>query len=425
MKFYSQIVKELCCSEKPKAPLNKLRNFSYYARLVKIRQVCYSGRLFYAPMTILHIGQLGIGLWSHTAPSLRERRVEMLAQEASRRGQTVTLTATPPYISPRLSHAHGVTIVRHASLNPQQPGGWVYIALSFWTLWRQQPDVAHLHGWRAGALAWLAALLTPESKIVWTIDTLSPQKNTRERLILRQAAYVCDMVTVPSRTLQYLLHTLYNVRAHYIPDGYAPATLRPLSLSHMGLRSGQYYVVLGGSVKTLQRIHKLYGKIISRKKLVLVAADGETVPATAKEPRAVWLENVFSRRLDAVLRGAAAVIIADETVTTETLLSAMAHGRAIFAPAVARYEEVLGVDGHYFRLTRLQELTALWRAATKKNFTGRLLGAQAQARASRHFTWERVTKEYIAAYAASAHAQAIDSLAAAPVQSKELSAVGK
>lgn len=376
-------------------------------------------------MTILHIGQLGIGLWAHTPPAGRERRVEMLAQHSSQRGHKVTILATAPYISSRLTHAFGIAVVRRLSLNPQQPGGWVYLLMCLWTLWRQQPHVVHLHGWRAGALAWLAALVSPESTIMWTTDSIGAGKRVVQRLIALQAQRVCDAITSPSRTVQYLLYHFYGVRSRYIPDGYAPATIPSLPPTQFGVRAGQYYVILGNSDAALARVSKLYKKIRSQKKLAMAVPQHEKVATQlGRERRIVLTENFYGRRLQSLLQHATAVVIADGSVPTETLLSAMAYGRLILAPNEARYQEILGVAGRYYRPTRPQELLDLWQASLKKGSPRQLLGRQAHTRATHHFTWDRVTSEYLTAYAGQRHAVAIDSLLV-PATQNQLSVARK
>lgn len=376
-------------------------------------------------MTILHIGQLGISIWPHTAPSARERRVEMIARESSRRGHKVTILGTVPYVATRLGHTFGITLISRPSLNPQQPGGWLYVFTSFWTLWRQQPHVVHLHGWRAGALAWLAALLSPESVVVWSIDTVSPRKSFWQRLVAKQAHAVCDHLTVPSRTIQYFLYHFYRVRSRYIPDGYLPATLSPLPLKRFGVRAEQYYVLLGSSAAALQRVVKLYGKMKSRKKLVVAqSTDTSLVRHLRRESRTLVTEHLTGRRLDALLRGTAGVIVADATVAPETLLTAMAYGRMVIAPHDPLYQETLGVTGKYYRMNRLQELSELWQASAKKNSPRHALGRLARARAIHHFTWERVTSEYLTTYVGQHQTVTVDSVVV-PAPQTQLSVANK
>ncbi|MEX1997674.1 MAG: glycosyltransferase family 4 protein [Candidatus Andersenbacteria bacterium] len=352
-------------------------------------------------MKVIFIGQLGVRVGSPGQKTPREERIINLGRALAQRGHRVTVVTTKPYSNPTLRNYYGITFVPKASFDREYPGGWLYVILSLLTLWRQQPDVAHLHGWRTASLAWLAALLSPETTFIWTVDALPQHFPLAARLVARQAGRVCDVMTTPTRTLQYLLLQHYNLRAAYIPDGYTRQLLKdiPLASLGLGLRKEQYCLLLASEVTTIRAALRAYATTKSRKKLVIVA-----------EPTAAWerlinrksfvhfIGKKYGRQLRTLVRQAACVIATEDTPNLEVLLQAMDSGRSIIAANISLYQELLGVTAQFYRSKRRNELSGLLQATIKRRSFQRAWGATARQRARHHFTWERVLPEYLAAY---------------------------
>src|SRR3989344_4605547 len=182
-------------------------------------------------MKILFLGQRGIPTWSRTA--LREKRVEALASALAQAGHQVVVTCSKPFVSPSLRRFNGVSLQHVFSLNPNHPGGWLHAILSLRYIFGTH--VVNFHGWRMAALSPLAVLLNPFATFVWTVDFLPNRFTWLTDIVARRAQAACDVVTVPTRELQWLLLHNFGIHAQYVPDGYTPEVLPAIPVSRFGL----------------------------------------------------------------------------------------------------------------------------------------------------------------------------------------------
>lgn len=349
-------------------------------------------------MQILFIGQNGTAHWPQAIPSSPEWRVDRLARSLSQQGHQVAIVATPPFASKRLTHTHNVDIISRPSLNPERPGGWLYLFFSLWTLWRRQPDVVHLQGWRVASVSWLAALLSPETNLVWTIPTLPMRHPRLAKIVAWQAKHIVDAITTTSRTVQYVLLQTYQLQAEYIPDGYFPLPLKDIPPRHFGLRKDQYVVALGSNEIALKNVMRAFARVATRKKLLVLQPASPAYHSILRGKKNIEFGgHLQGRALASLIRQAAAVIVADTTVSNETLLHAMDSGRKITAINDTRYQEILGVAGTYVRPGKVLELTAELKQSIRQRSKG-VPSPEAQKRAQAHFTWDRIIPEYLSAY---------------------------
>lgn len=320
----------------------------------------------------------------------------MLGRAVVEAGHGVTVLGTKPYHDSNVTNLRGIHLVAKASLNPEHPGGWLYIFLSLLTVWRQQPDILHLHSWRSASLAWLAALFSPETTIVWTIDALPRRHFWLARLIAQQTSKVCDVITVPTRTLQYVLLTQCGLATNYIPDGYEPSRLKDLPLKSFNLRKSQYCLLLASDAATIRQAIRAFTATKSRKKLVIVASPAAPWQRLINRKSFVsFVGEKTGRQLTTLVRNAASVIVAPEYKHLETVLQAMNSGRSLVAANTTLLQETIGVTGQYFRPGKIAELRDAIALALKSSPAR---GAAAKKRAQNHFTWERITPEYLALY---------------------------
>ena len=89
-------------------------------------------------MHIAFIGQLGLPAGLHDAT---EQRVEGLATTLAAQGAKVTVFCTTPYTPANLNRFTGVELRHIPSLDPRQPGGWLYTFLSVLFLLRLRPEI--------------------------------------------------------------------------------------------------------------------------------------------------------------------------------------------------------------------------------------------------------------------------------------------
>ncbi len=371
-------------------------------------------------MRVLFLGQCGIP--AHSYRDARERRVEALAGALAVGGHEVTVTCSRPYTTHSIRRYRGITLKHVFSLRPDIPGGWVHALLAAALVWRGKYDVVHLHGWRLGVLGPLLVLFDPEATFIWTIDSVPvlPRLSRRWRsqlltLAATRAGRACDVVTVPTRPMQYQLLLEYSLRAHYVPDGYTPMLLPDMPAKIFGLRRGQYCATTAVTYSQVRFVAGAYSKVKTRKRLVIFQEPRGVYRRLATEyPCLRFVGTQAGRTRLSLLRQAAVLVLTDRKMPAEELLQCMAAGKTIVAMTEPRFEEVLGVsarfvhDGDTAGLTKaINELASsgpTWRqAATKRSDANRsdvAWGASAQWRARTHFTWERIGREYTELYRA-------------------------
>jgi glycosyltransferase involved in cell wall biosynthesis len=349
-------------------------------------------------MKILFLGQLGLPI-GFSRPTSRETRVLALANLLSEQGHLVTVQATPGF-SPKHVKKWGRISVRHAmSFHPEKPGGWLYEFLSLITLWKLQPDVVHIQSFKAAVLSRLGALLSPQTTFVWTIDSLPSDQHFFTRLGLRLALGVMDVITCPSRLVQYRLLTEFGVRSLYIPDGYSLASLEPLKPSQWGLRKGQYVVTWVKNPASLSLVAKAYRKTHSRKKLVVLV--DEMMPSLkriATRYPFLLLISATTPRVQHSLISQAAVAIGAEEGPLPFLLQVMEAGVATLAFNYSLNQEVLGTTGRFVEKDDSDGLQQILASLLFYPAQRNTLGSKAKKRARAHFLWQRILEEYTTAY---------------------------
>jgi len=392
-------------------------------------------------MKITFFGQLGLPQPSERDGSTAVNRVEALARQFALEGHRVTVFGTAPYLSS--GNYHGVELKQFPSLDPTKPGGWIYLVFGLIFLFFHPAEVVHVHGWRAAFLLFLTTrFLFRNTRIVWTIDALPVSR--MERIVLSPiTSYLSPSITTSSRTLQYRLLVEYNVRAAYVPDGYAVPKVADISVARFGLKKNSYVVALVNSPHALRRVAKAYAASKTRKKLVVLQSPiGEYKRLQKKYPfiklmgheKSILVLAVNSRadrsrnQLEtdyslsgrtrrSIIANAAAVIIGDDEVSTAILLEAMHAKQAIIALNNSRYQEIMGVTGQYFaaqdRHGLASALMGVLTDAPRQTQWGRL----AAKRAQRHFTWPRIIEDYHTLYAPAVRPVPMDSAYLVPILS--------
>jgi glycosyltransferase involved in cell wall biosynthesis len=360
-------------------------------------------------MKILFIGQRGIPTLSRVA--LRERRVEALATSLAAAGHAVTVTCARPFISASLRRFNGVQLHHVPSFSPEVAGGWMYTLLEVFSLARSQSNAVHLHGWRMAFLLPLAALLRPEATFVWTIDELPQHFVPLAGMVARWAEAVCDATVVPTRQLQYRLLQTFGVHARYIPDGYAAYALPQIPASRFGLRKDQYCITTATAISDVRAVARGYAEAKTRKKLVVLAEKVGPWRRLARQYPFLSFVGTVGRWEELSLLGqAATVIVAGATTPHEIVLQVMNSKRAVVASALPQYEEVLGVTASFFRAGDTAGLAEALTEITSRHPKQAARGSRAQRRAAAHFSWSRITAEYLDLYSIlTAHRVVIDS----------------
>lgn len=334
-------------------------------------------------MQITFYGQLGLPLLTQRKQDTAEHRVEALALKLADEGHEVTILGTSPFLKD--GNYHGINLKFIPSLVPDQPGGWFYLLLSLFYLWRTQPAVLHVHTAPAAHLLALTKWLFPETVIVYTVD------NLQRRASFHMPHFALSNITTPSRTLQYRLLTQHGIRATYIPDGFTLPVLPALKPSFFNLKKGQYVVLLASQPKAIRQAKQAYKKTRSKKQLVLAS-------------------KFSGREKRSLISHAAAVILADDTTPTQTVLETMNSQKAIIASNESRYQELLGTCAQFYKTGDMATLTQALRQVIAKPKNQTIWGKKAQQRACSHFTWQRILPEYLTTYTPNHRIVPVDSV---------------
>lgn len=346
-------------------------------------------------MKIWFIGQLGIpeyGLQNTVSGS----RIEALSVRLAEQGHEVFVACVKGLIPGFLSQFKGINLVHISCLNPLKPGGWLYTILSILKASKSQPDIVHVHGWKAGSLIRLAALLSPETTYIWTIEGIPSSRLAR--FVAWQAKGVFDAVTAPSRQMQYLLLHLYNLRTVYVPDGYSELELEDIPVKTWGLRRGQYTILFAEHSQDVEWIGSIYEKVITRKKLIVICPKSlNTKALTKKYPFLLFLDDLGERSIYSLVSQSAALIVSDPYMSSNYLLHGMDAMTPILSISHPHFEEILGTTATIVKRGNLDidnELTSVVKFASNVNLQTR----KASSRARSHFSWSRVLAEYLSLY---------------------------
>ena len=313
-------------------------------------------------MKITYIGQTGLAPLSPPGTNQRANRVQSLAVNAAQAGHDVTLVSSPLFTFADLVHVHGLTT--------------------------------------ATSLLWLAALISPKTAYVLTIDSLPARPSLAARLILWQARRVCDRITVTTRQLQYTLLTAYNTRATYIPDGYVSPSIKPIPAKNFGLRRGQYVLNYITDKADLSWLAKSYKTLKTSKKIVALVAPASfsDLQAVAKRNKIDLIELHGHRQLASLASHAALIILPGLNTPLDVILQAMAAKKAIIASTYHLHQETLGTSAQFVQAGDTKSLaSALQNIINNKNNQAKY-AKQAHRRASAHFQLSRIIPEYLRLY---------------------------
>jgi glycosyltransferase involved in cell wall biosynthesis len=357
-------------------------------------------------MYIVFWGQLGLTkLLEKDLPS-SEQRVETLGTYMANKGNDVVVLATKAYENTPKNQSIIVTPLPSSS---KSTGGWLYVFLGLVYILRHRPQIVHIHGWQTAMLASLTKPLFRSTTMVWTIDSL-PKHVWLYGKIAPLMAKSFDIITVPTRTMQYRLLTQFSLRAQYIPDGYVPSKLADASLTAFKLRREQYAVALVNSPESLRTVAEAYAKTNSRKKLVVSKYGTGSYARLARQfPFLRFIGEISGRSWQSVVNNAAVVVLGDATTSSSTLLKTMNSARNIVAINEPSYQELLSVTGQYYHPTDINGLVDILTKALKKDNTHNW-GEKAHKRAFAHFRWERILSEYLNVYCIDCKKVSMDSL---------------
>ncbi len=338
-------------------------------------------------MKILFIGQKGVP--AHTYNDSDEKRVEILAGLLAAAGHEVAVTCSASYAKSRFRTFAGAKLIYPYVRNES---GWLQALTGIVSLWRLRPDVIHVHSWPVALLIWLAPFL-PKATYLWTISSLPRKSSKSVRYLARRAAHAFDVITTPSRYVQYGLFHTYGLIARYLPDGYLTSNLAPIPAAHWNLRKGQYVVAFASDNQEAKHLIELHTSSQTKKKMVLVGAGPSGKYKPSNRNVKIITDN-GERALISLIQHSSAVIVGRSAKHRAFLLCAMAAGKPILAVNAPLHTEALGAAGILVSALQGEDARAYLQLLTTHNHTQKQLAAAAQKRARKHFQWKRLLKEY-------------------------------
>ncbi|MEO6077750.1 MAG: hypothetical protein ABIP54_03110 [Candidatus Andersenbacteria bacterium] len=269
--------------------------------------------------------------------------------------------------------------------------GFINYFFSIFRIYSFKPNTIHVHGWNcAFSLFFLRFLLPSHTSLLLTVNTSPIGIYQKFASIITN---MFDHVFASSRTVQYQLLSIYNIKSFYIPNGYTKPYLEDIKPRIFGLRENQYGVILSQSLDTITRIAKAYASAKSKKKLVIFAQNpSKDLQRIIKiypfiTPFSLPFE---SRGAQSIVRKASFVILEDQSYSP-LLLQAMDMDRVIIASTNPYIEEILGTTGFYYASADIDHLAYLLKQASKGLLKPKY---SSSTRAQHHFTWEKAGLEY-------------------------------
>ena len=265
-----------------------------------------------------------------------------------------------------------------------------------------KPNTIHVHTFQGAILLNFLQFLVPnQTTMIWTLSslpTLSSHLQTKLfQVFLQFFTKLFDRVVTPTRTLQYQLLAIYEVKSLYIPDGYTEPILNDIQPRQYGLRNNQFGVILSNSLDTISTTAKLYKGLKSKKKLVVFCEQ----PSREFKKIVKYYPFITPFALPMTSRGAQSIartagfVIIDDPSFSPLLLQAMDANRVVIATTSPYIEEILGTAGFYYHTDDTAHLSDLMQKSVKNILTPKY---SPSLRAKHHFTWEKIGSEYEHAY---------------------------
>jgi len=239
-------------------------------------------------MKIAFIGQKGIP----TKTGGVERQVEDLAVNLVRNGHEVFVYARSSYNPENLKEWRGVKIITVPSIPSKNLDAITATLFACLDLIRRKYDVIHFQSIGPASMLWLARILSPRTKIVFTFhcqDYYHQKWGSFAKAYLKFGEKVgnllADKVIITSHSLLKYAKGKYHNNPVYIPSSAKLNDLVPAQeITKWGLTKNNYIAYIGRLVrhKGVHFLIKAYQEITTDKKLVIVG-DGSYTDDYVKE----------------------------------------------------------------------------------------------------------------------------------------------
>ena len=314
-------------------------------------------------MKIAFIGQKGIP----TKTGGVERQVEDLALNLVKAGHEVFVYARSSYNQEKLQAWQGVKIITVPSVPSKNLDAITATFFACLDLVRRKYDIIHFQSIGPASMLWLARILSPRTKIVFTFhcqDYHHQKWGAVARAYLKFGEKIGNMlankVIITSHALLKYAQNKYKNNPVYIPSS-AKLTeiIAAKEISKWGLTENNYIAYIGRLVrhKGVHYLIKAYQEIKTDKKLVIVGEGSytddyvkELHDLAANNPNIIFTGNQSGRTLQELFSNTAIFVQPSESEGLSfALLEGMAYARPCLVSDIEPNLEALAGTGVAFK----------------------------------------------------------------------------
>ena len=363
-------------------------------------------------MKIAFIGQKGIP----TKTGGVERQVEDLAVNLVRNGHEVFVYARSSYNPENLKEWRGVKIITVPSIPSKNLDAITATLFACLDLIRRKYDVIHFQSIGPASMLWLARILSPRTKIVFTFhcqDYYHQKWGSFAKAYLKFGEKVgillADKVIITSHSLLKYAKGKYHNNPVYIPSSAKLNDLVPAQeITKWGLTKNNYIAYIGRLVrhKGVHFLIKAYQEITTDKKLVIVG-DGSYTDDYVKElhdlaqnnPNIIFTGNQNGPVLKELFSNTAIFVQPSESEGLSfALLEGMAYARPCLVSDIEPNLEALGDTGVSFKSGDYLDLKAKLQDMLNHQSDLAALGAKALVRVKTEYDADNIAQQTINLY---------------------------
>lgn len=364
-------------------------------------------------MKIAFIGQKGIP----TKTGGVERYVENLAVNMVAAGHEVTVYSRSSYNTERLKEWNGIRIITTPSIASKNLDAITSTFFACLDLVRRRYDIIHFQSIGPGSLLWLAKLLKPRTKIVFTFhcqDYYHKKWGRFAKFYLKFGEIVGnilgDKVFTVSKSLAQYAKDHYKADAQCIPSSAQISELAPADqiTKEWGLTKDSYIVSIGRLIrhKGIHYLIKAYKELKTDKKLVIVG-DGsftddyvtELKELAAGNDNIIFTGNQTGQALKEFYSNAAIFVQPSESEGLSfALIEAMSYARPCVVSDIDSNREGLADTGVYFKDKDYQDLRDKMQELLDNPHRLTEIGTAALNRVKQEYDAKKLTRDMLAAY---------------------------
>ncbi|MFA6369859.1 MAG: glycosyltransferase family 4 protein [Patescibacteria group bacterium] len=364
-------------------------------------------------MKIAFIGQKGIP----TKTGGVERYVENLAVNMVKAGHEVTVYSRSSYNTEKLKEWNGIRIITTPTIASKNLDAIISTFFACLDLIRRRYDIIHIQSIGPGSLLWLAKLLKPRTRVVFTFhcqDYYHKKWGRFAKWYLKFGEAVGnrlgDKVFTVSKSLAQYAKDNYGADALCIPSSAQVSPLAPADeiTKNWGLTKDSYLVSIGRLIrhKGIHYLIKAYKELKTDKKLVIVG-DGsftddyvnELKSLAADNENIIFTGNQTGQTLKELYSNAAIFIQPSESEGLSfALIEAMSYARPCVVSNIDSNREGLSTAGVYFEDRNYQDLRDKLQTLLNEPTRLAAFGNAALERVKKEYEAGKITQDMLTAY---------------------------